>query len=233
MQKRTMSPITATSRLKNDYLQLMKDPVPYVVAEPLPSNILEWHYVVTGPPDSPYAGGYYHGKLIFPQDFPFKPPSFFMNTPNGRFKVNYKLCLSISNHHPETWNPVWSVRTILVGLLSFMLDKTPTLGSIQTSEASKKIFAKNTHEFNLKSQEFVDLFPDIAKKSEEIINRSKKQLDKQIEITDDRDVLNSANSKKEENARKRLLLDFKGLQDNPPEIHYFSATPSENNVKMM
>ena len=96
MQKRTMSPITATSRLKNDYLQLMKDPVPYVVAEPLPSNILEWHYVVTGPPDSPYAGGYYHGKLIFPQDFPFKPPSFFMNTPSGRFKVNYKLCLSPS-----------------------------------------------------------------------------------------------------------------------------------------
>ena len=48
--------ITATSRLKNDYVQLMKDPIPYIVAEPLPSNILVWHYVITGPPDSPYAG---------------------------------------------------------------------------------------------------------------------------------------------------------------------------------
>ena len=41
----------------------IKDPVPYIVAEPLPSNILEWHYVVTGPPDSPYNGGFYHGKV--------------------------------------------------------------------------------------------------------------------------------------------------------------------------
>jgi ubiquitin-conjugating enzyme E2 J2 len=40
---------SATARLKQDYLRLKKDPVPYVVAEPLPANILEWyvlHYIV-------------------------------------------------------------------------------------------------------------------------------------------------------------------------------------------
>ena len=61
--KKSVAPITATSRLRNDYKRLKKDPVPYIVAEPLPSNILEWHYVVTGPPDSPYSGGLYHGKV--------------------------------------------------------------------------------------------------------------------------------------------------------------------------
>src|SRR5687767_2813265 len=40
---------TATQRLKQDYLRIVKDPVPYVTAHPLPSNILEWHYVVKGP----------------------------------------------------------------------------------------------------------------------------------------------------------------------------------------
>ena len=54
--KKPVANITATSRLKSDYVKLMRDPIPYIVAEPLPSNILEWHYVVTGPPDSPYAG---------------------------------------------------------------------------------------------------------------------------------------------------------------------------------
>lgn len=34
------------------------------------------------------AGGYYHGKLVFPREFPFKPPSIYMITPNGRFKCN-------------------------------------------------------------------------------------------------------------------------------------------------
>ena len=54
--KKPIANITATSRLKSDYMQLMKDPIPYIVAEPMPSNILEWHFVITGPPDSPYAG---------------------------------------------------------------------------------------------------------------------------------------------------------------------------------
>lgn len=79
------------------------------------------HYVVTGPETTPYEGGHYHGKLVFPKEFPFKPPSIYMITPNGRFKTNTRLCLSISDFHPDTWNPAWSVSTILTGLLSFMV----------------------------------------------------------------------------------------------------------------
>ena len=94
---------------------MAQDPVPYIVAEPLPSNILEWRYVVTGPEDSLYRAGLYHGKLVFPSEFPFKPPSIFMITPNGRFKTDTRLCLSISDYHPDTWNPAWSVSTILTG----------------------------------------------------------------------------------------------------------------------
>jgi ubiquitin-conjugating enzyme E2 J2 len=33
-----------------------------------------------------------------------------MITPNGRFETNRRLCLSISDFHPETWVPTWSVR---------------------------------------------------------------------------------------------------------------------------
>uniref|UniRef100_A0A669R168 UBC core domain-containing protein n=1 Tax=Phasianus colchicus TaxID=9054 RepID=A0A669R168_PHACC len=50
------APTTATQRLKQDYLRIKKDPVPYICAEPLPSNILEWHYVVRGPETTPYEG---------------------------------------------------------------------------------------------------------------------------------------------------------------------------------
>ncbi|GIY96846.1 ubiquitin-conjugating enzyme E2 J2 [Caerostris extrusa] len=129
----------STRRLKQDYMRIMKDPVPYVKAHPLNSNILEWHFAVIGPEDTPYKGGVYHGKLIFPSEFPFKPPSIYMITPNGRFKCNTRLCLSISDFHPDTWNPAWSVSTILTGLLSFMVEKNPTLGSIETSDYEKKI----------------------------------------------------------------------------------------------
>ncbi|KAK3097586.1 hypothetical protein FSP39_011185 [Pinctada imbricata] len=153
---------TATARLKQDYMRIMKDPVPYVRAVPLPSNILEWHYIVTGPENSPYEGGIYHGKLVFPREFPFKPPSIYMITPNGRFKCNTRLCLSISDFHPDTWNPAWSVSTILTGLLSFMLEKSPTLGSIETSDYTKRQLAAQSGPFNLNDKVFCELFPDVA-----------------------------------------------------------------------
>ncbi|MBN3281006.1 UB2J2 enzyme, partial [Polyodon spathula] len=156
------APTTATQRLKQDYLRIKKDPVPYICAEPLPSNILEWHYVVRGPEKTPYEGGYYHGKLIFPREFPFKPPSIYMITPNGRFKCNTRLCLSITDFHPDTWNPAWSVSTILTGLLSFMVEKGPTLGSIETSDFTKRQLAAQSLAFNAKDKVFCDLFPEVV-----------------------------------------------------------------------
>lgn len=153
---------TSTLRLKQDYLRLKRDPVPYITAEPLPQNILEWHYVVKGPEESPYFGGYYHGTLVFPREFPFKPPSIYMLTPNGRFKTNTRLCLSISDFHPDTWNPAWSVGTILTGLLSFMLESTPTLGSTETSVYERKEYAKKSLLFNMKNETFKELFPEIC-----------------------------------------------------------------------
>jgi ubiquitin-conjugating enzyme E2 J2 len=116
-----MASAMATKRLRKEYLALQKKPVDNIIAVPLETNILEWHYVITGPNDSPYAGGHYHGKLKFPPEYPMKPPSVFMLTENGRFKTNTRLCLSMSDFHPETWNPMWSVSSILTGLLSFMV----------------------------------------------------------------------------------------------------------------
>lgn len=162
---------SATARLRQDYLRIKRDPVPYVTAEPLPSNILEWHYVVKGPEKSPFEGGYYHGKLIFPAQFPYKPPSIYMITPNGRFKTNSRLCLSISDFHPDTWNPAWSVATILTGLLSFMLEKAPTLGSIETSDYEKRQLSYHSLEYNLKDNIFCELFPDSVAEINETLER--------------------------------------------------------------
>ncbi|XP_043107529.1 ubiquitin-conjugating enzyme E2 J2-like [Puntigrus tetrazona] len=157
---------TATRRLKQVYLRIRREPVPYISAEPLPSNILEWHFVVRGPEKTPYEGGYYHGKLLFPQEFPFKPPSIYMITPNGRFACNARLCLSISDFHPDTWNPAWSVSTILTALLSFMVENIPTLGSVETSDFTKRQLSAQSLAYNLKDGVFCELFPGVVEEIE-------------------------------------------------------------------
>jgi ubiquitin-protein ligase len=53
----------ALTRLRKELIRLQKEPVPLIEATPLDSNILEWHYVLRGPPQSPFEGGYYHGKI--------------------------------------------------------------------------------------------------------------------------------------------------------------------------
>ncbi|CAJ0587152.1 unnamed protein product, partial [Mesorhabditis spiculigera] len=159
----TMAPsVTATQRLKKDYQKLLKEPVPLMQAHPVSSNILEWRYVIFGAPSTPFEGGVYHGKLIFPADFPFKPPAIIMLTPNGRFQTNTRLCLSISDFHPDTWNPAWTVGTIITGLMSFMNETAPTLGSIITSDAEKRLLAKRSKSFNLKDRVYCDLFTNLV-----------------------------------------------------------------------
>ena len=74
----------------------------------LQDNLFEWHFTIRGPCDSDFDGGVYHGRIILPPDYPMKPPSIMFLTQNGRFECFTKICLSISKHHPESWQPSWS-----------------------------------------------------------------------------------------------------------------------------
>lgn len=158
----------------------------------VPWAFLSRHYVVRGPENTPYEDGIYHGKLMFPAEFPFKPPSILMITPSGRFKCNTRLCLSISDFHPDSWNPAWSVATILTGLLSFMVEKNPTLGSIDTTDREKRQLARESLEFNLKDQVFCELFPDLVEEMKEEISKRNAEVEAQSAYLAERSLSSSS-----------------------------------------
>lgn len=155
-----MASKAAQKRLTKEYVAMQKEPPPFVWAVPDEKNILTWNYLIRGPPDSVYAGGEYHGVLLFPSEYPFKPPGIKMFTPSGRFQSDKKICFSMSDFHPGTWNPAWSVATILTGLLSFMLSDEMTTGSVTSSEPHKRVFAARSHGWNIAQQRFKDAFPE-------------------------------------------------------------------------
>lgn len=138
----------ATKRLTKEYQNIHKNPPPYIIAHPTEENILEWHYIITGPPDTPYKGGQYWGTLLFPADYPFAPPAIRMYTPSGRFQPGVRLCLSISDFHPKSFNPAWEVSTILNGLLSFMTGDEMTTGSVHESDESRRAHAARSRWWN-------------------------------------------------------------------------------------
>lgn len=131
-------------RLMREAIELA-DATEEYCARPLEDNLFEWHFTVQGPKGTEFEGGIYHGRILLPKEYPMHPPHIILLTPNGRFEVNKKICLSISGHHPETWQPSWSIRTALLALIAFM--PTPaegTIGSLEYTPAERKILAKKS-----------------------------------------------------------------------------------------
>lgn len=152
----------AQKRLSKELMAMKKDSPPFILAQPEEKNILDWHFIIRGPPDSPYHGGEYHGLLMFPSDYPFKPPDIKMFTPSGRFEPGINICMTMTSYHKSEWNAAWSVATILTGMLSFMLSDEVTTGAIKTTQATKEKLAKESHLFNMNNRKFREIFPEYA-----------------------------------------------------------------------
>lgn len=137
----------AVKRLMKEAAEL-RDPTEHYHAQPLEDNLFEWHFSVRGPPDSDFDGGIYHGRIVLPPEYPMKPPSIILLTPNGRFEVGKKICLSISGHHPETWQPSWSIRTALIAIIGFMPTKGEgAIGSLDYTPEERRALAKKSLDF--------------------------------------------------------------------------------------
>lgn len=162
----------AIMRLNKEFSLLQQSRPDQIRACPSDLDTLVWYYVIHNlPAGTPYHGGQYFGKLVFPREYPLKPPAIYMITPSGRFEVNTRLCLSMSDFHPESWNPSWRVETILLGLISFMTDESDpsTTGGIRASFDSRRNDASLSFFRNSRNKEFKQYFPDMIDASKYLI----------------------------------------------------------------
>merc|ERR1712061_968527 len=94
-----------------------------------------------------------------------KAPSIKMLTPSGRFEINTRICTTMSDFHPDTWNPAWNVETILIGLQSFMYEdvggtktKELSIGSLYDTAENRTKYAMESQRFNMRNDIYVELF---------------------------------------------------------------------------
>lgn len=110
-----------------------------------------------------------------------KPPSIIMLTPSGRFSIGNRICLNISDFHPETWTSNMGIRGIIISLISFMCEETITTGAVQASSFIRKKMAKESWGYNLKDKHFCELFPEYieeCKSKSEIVETESNTIDK-------------------------------------------------------
>ncbi|OBW63718.1 MAG: DNA-directed RNA polymerase [Aureobasidium pullulans] len=141
---------TTIKRILKEAAEITTNPTPDFHAAPLEENLFEWHFTIRGPPSpSPFANGIYHGRIILPPAYPLRPPSFRFLTPSGRFEPNREICLSISGHHEETWQPAWGIRTALVAIRSFMdTDAGGQVGGMSAPDNMRKQLAEKSREYS-------------------------------------------------------------------------------------
>ncbi|KAJ1447912.1 ubiquitin-conjugating enzyme/RWD-like protein [Pelagophyceae sp. CCMP2097] len=163
----------AAYRLRKELQALSKDRPEFIWAAHKESNVLLWSFLLAPPSDTVFGGGWYWGRLSFPAEYPFAPPSISLVTPSGRFQSDVRICMSMSDYHPESWNPGWSVSTILKGVLSFMLGDEVTTGACEATDAQRRAFAAKSAAFNAANAEFCLLFPDFDEiRADELLRRS-------------------------------------------------------------
>ena len=150
----------AIRRIMADIRELSVDPSDQYAARPNEDNMFEWHFVIRGPVGTDFEGGRYHGKILLPADYPYKPPNIVFLTPNGRWETRTKICLSISAFHPELWQPAWGVRTILEALISFM--PTPADGAVGAVDATPEVRRKLARESLAYSHPSMPALPELG-----------------------------------------------------------------------
>lgn len=115
-----------------------------------------------------------------------KPPSIILLTPNGRFEVNKKICLSISGHHPESWQPSWSIRTALLAIIAFMpTEGLGAIGSLDYTEEERIKLARQSQSWQCKDCGLVCKLlkePTARAKSQEELDVNNRELERVRQI---------------------------------------------------
>ena len=70
-----------------------------VHAEMCEDDIFEWHFAIMGAEGSEFEGGIYHGRILLPPEYPFKPPSFMLLHTVGKVRDHDE---DLPLHHPAS-----------------------------------------------------------------------------------------------------------------------------------
>ena len=112
--------LTFTPSLQTELMQLMMSSTPGVSAFPDdPNNLLAWTATITGPAETPYANLIFKLSFVFPNTYPYAPPTVLFKTPIYHPNVDFsgRICLDILK---DKWSAVYNVSSVLLSLQSLL-----------------------------------------------------------------------------------------------------------------
>ena len=102
----------AAKRLAKELADMSRDPPPSISAGPVDDgNIYIWSATISGPSESPYAGGLFTLRISIPSDYPFEPPKvqFVTRICHPNVRPDGAICLDILK---EQWSPALTIAKV-------------------------------------------------------------------------------------------------------------------------
>ena len=111
-------------RITKELQELKKDPPHNCSAGPEGEDMYRWEGVIIGPTDTPYAGGFFRLRILFPLDYPFKSPTINFITKIYHPNINSAgvICLDILK---SKWSPALTISKVLLSICSMFSDPNP------------------------------------------------------------------------------------------------------------
>ena len=114
----------ATVRINAELKLFQNDPPLNCSAGPIDDDIYHWTATIMGPTDTPYEGGIFFLDIIFPPNYPFKPPKIRFKTRIYHPNINSSggICLDILK---DQWSPALTISKVLLSICSLLTDPNP------------------------------------------------------------------------------------------------------------
>ncbi len=115
----------ALIRLQAELKDLSKNPIDNCTANVVKDNIFHWKAQIYGPKDTPYYGGIFYLNILFPNEYPFKPPKINFDTKVYHPNINSTgiICMDILK---DNWSPMMTIGKVLLSVCSLLNEPNPT-----------------------------------------------------------------------------------------------------------
>lgn len=139
-----MSSSSSKLRLLSDLKAINENPPEGVSASPLnDDNLYIWGATISGPDDSPWEGGLYSVRLVFPDNYPEKPPKVRFTTEmfHPNVYADGSICLDILQNR---WSPTYDVSAILTSIQSLLDEPNP---NSPANSLAAQLYQENRREY--------------------------------------------------------------------------------------
>ena len=118
--------MTTLGRINKELRNITKNLPDNCSAHPIldGTDIYEWQGHITGPSDTPYAGGTFFLNIHLPEEYPHRPPKVTFQTRIYHCNINQNGVISL-DILSDNWTPALSIATILISITSLLSEPNP------------------------------------------------------------------------------------------------------------